>query len=152
MPGFLKRAISLFAAYSTGCVYERAYKQAELSAMIYVHRRCQGSDEERIAASVWSHLFCTEPTDPDVLAIREHCRAQISSLATQLLESDESFREVMISTLWVALAICRSRDDRIGFDRIMGSETFRLYSAAYPMLSESEYLALVENWARGYRP
>jgi len=120
--------------------------------MMYLHKECDGPDAERIATCVWSHLFCTEPSDSDILVVLQHCGDEISRLAAHLLEADDAFRRVMVSTLWVALAVCRSRDDRAGFDRIMASDAFKLYSAECPMLSPERYSALVENWSRKYAP
>src|SRR3979411_335536 len=71
---FLKRAIGMAGAYSAGKDYERSYKLAQLSTIIYLHKQFDGDDGERTATCVWSYLFCTEPTDQGWIEFREHGR------------------------------------------------------------------------------
>jgi len=96
--------------------------------------------------------FCTEPEDQSLLEFREQWKNEIISAATQLLDADEPFREVIVSSLWVALAVARSRDHRADFERILSSSVFRQYSGTYLMLPHGEYSALVEGWSRKYSP
>jgi len=152
MFGFLSRAVGMVAAYSAGKRYEQAFKLAELSAMIYVHKQWEGADAKSVADCVWSYLFCTEPLDQGILEYRERWKSEIVNTATQLLGSDEPFRELIVSSLWIALAVSRSRDDRAYFDRILSSNVFKQYSANYPMLPPDRYSALVEEWSRKYSP
>jgi hypothetical protein len=105
-----------------------------------------------MATCIWSYLFCTEPTDRSVLEFRQRWASEIANAATRLLAADEPFREVIVYSLWVALAVSRSRDDRVSFDRIMSSTVFRQYSTTYPMPSHDKYSALVEGWSRKYSP
>jgi hypothetical protein len=149
---FLKRAIGMVGAYSTGKAYEQSYQLAQLSTIIYLHKHWDGDGSDRMATCVWSFLFCTEPTDQGLLEFREQWKSEISNIGIELLDTDEPFREVIVSSLWVALAVSRSRDDRAGFDRIMSSTVFRQYSTAYPMLPPDRYSALVEGWSRKYSP
>jgi hypothetical protein len=115
---FLKRAIGRAGAYSAGKAYERSYKLAQLSTIIYLHKQFDGDDGERMATCVWSYLFCTEPTDQGLIEFRERWKTEIVNTATEILDTDEPFREVIMSSLWVALAVSRSRDDRDDFERI----------------------------------
>jgi len=149
---FLKRAIGMAGAYSTGKAYERSYKLAQLSTIIYLHKQFDGDDGERMATCVWSYLFCTEPTDQGLIEFRERWNAEIIDAAREILETDEPFREVIVPSLWVALAVSRSRDDRADFERIMSSIVFKQYSTTYPMLPHNKYSALVERWSRKYSP
>jgi hypothetical protein len=150
MFGFLKRVIGIADAYSAGKGYEQAYKLAELSSLIYLDKHWKIADAMGIA--VWSYLFCTEPTEPGVTEFRERRKDEITETATLLLDSDEPFREVVVSSLWVALAVARSRDDRGDFERIFSSSVFKQYSTSYPMLPHDRYAALVEGWSRKYSP
>jgi hypothetical protein len=77
---FLKRAIGMAGAYSAGKAYEQSYKLAQLSTIIYLHKQCDGEDGERMATSVWSYLFCTEPTDQGLIEFRERWKAEIVTL------------------------------------------------------------------------
>jgi hypothetical protein len=141
---FLKRAIGMAGAYSAGKAYEQSYKLAQLSTIIYLHKQFDGDDGERMAICVCSYLFCTEPTDQSLIEFRERWKTKIINTATQLLDTDEPFREVVVTSLWVALAVSRSRDDRADFDRITSSGVFKQYSTTYPMLPHDRYSALVE--------
>ena len=150
MFGFLKRVIGIADAYSAGKGYERAYKLAELSSLIYLDKHWKIADE--LGMAVWGYLFCTEPTEPGVIEFRERWNAEITDTASLILDSDEPFREVLLSSLWVALAVARSRDDRGDFERILSSSVFKQYSTSYPMLPHERYAALVEGWSRKYSP
>ena len=150
MLGFLKRVIGIADAYSAGKGYEQAYKLAELSSLIYFDKHWEIADAKGVA--VWSYLFCTEPTEPGVIEFRERWKDEITDTATLLLDSDEPLREVVVSSLWVALAVARSRDDRGDFERILSSRVFKQYSTSYPMLPHDRYAALVEGWSRKYSP
>jgi hypothetical protein len=150
MFGFLRRAISTAGAYSEGKAYEKASKLAQLSTMIYLHEQCESDDTKRVA--VWSYLFCTEPSDPGIIQFREQAKDEIADTATQLLDADEPFREIIVCSLWVALAVARSRDNRADFERILSSSVFKQYSATYPMLPHDRYSALVQEWSRKYSP
>jgi hypothetical protein len=152
MFGFLRRAISTAGAYSVGKAYEQAYKLAQLSTIIYLHKQWDGDDAERMATCVWSYLFCTEPTDQGLIEFRERWKTEIIDTATELLDTDEPFREIIVSSLWVALAVSRSRDDRDDFERITSSAAFKQYSTTHPMLPHDKYSALVEGWSRKYSP
>ncbi|HXM67287.1 MAG TPA: hypothetical protein VN911_11190 [Candidatus Acidoferrum sp.] len=152
MFGFLKRAIGLAGAYSAGKAYEQSYKLAQLSTIIYLHKQCDGDDGERMATCVWSYLFCTEPTDQGLIEFRERWKTEIVNTATEILDTDEPFREVIVSSLWVALAVSRSRDDRDDFERITSSAVFKQYSTTHPMPPHDRYSALVEGWSRKYSP
>jgi hypothetical protein len=149
---FLKRAIGMAGAYSAGKAYERSYKLAQLSTIIYLHRQFDGDDGERMATCVWSYLFCTEPTDQGLIEFRERWKTEIVNTATKILDTDEPFREVIMSSLWVALAVSRSRDDRDDFERITSSAVFKQYSTTHPMPPHDRYSALVEGWSRKYSP
>jgi hypothetical protein len=149
---FLKRAIGMAGAYSAGKAYEQSYKLAQLSTIIYLHKQCDGDDGERIANCVWSYLFCTKLTDQGLIEFRERWKTEIVNTATAILDTDEPFREVIVSSLWVALAVSRSRDDRDDFERITSSAVFKQYSATHPMPPHDRYLALVEEWSRKYSP
>jgi hypothetical protein len=149
---FLKRAIGMAGAYSAGKTCEQSYKLAQLSTIIYLHKQCDGDDGERMATCVWSYLFCTEPTDQVLIAFREQWKTEIVNTATEILDTDKPFREVIVSSLWVALAVSRSRDDRADFERIMSSTVFKQYSTTYPLLPHNKYSALVERWSREYSP
>jgi hypothetical protein len=148
MFGFLKRAISTVGAYSAGKTYEQSFSLAQLSAMIYLDKQLESAEAERLV--VWSYLFCTEPTDPGILEFRAQRHSEILITASQLIESDEPFRELVVSSLWVALSVSRSRDDHAAFERILSSNVFKQYSAEYPMLPHDRYSALVEGWSRKY--
>lgn len=150
MFSFIRRAISTAGAYSAGKAYEEASKLAQLSTMIYLHKQWEGEEAKCIA--VWSYLFCTEPSDPAVIQFREQSKDEIADTATLLLDADEPFREIIVSSLWVALAVARSQDDRADFERILSSSVFKKYSATYPMLPHGRYSALVEEWSRRYSP
>jgi len=152
MFGFLKRAIGIAGAYSAGKAYEQSYKQVQLSTIIYLHKQWDGDDAKNMAICVWSYLFCTEPTDQGLIEFRERWKTEIANSATHLLDTDEPFREVVVSSLWVALAVSRLRDDRADFERITSSSVFKQYSTAYPMLPHDRYSALVEGWSRKYSP
>ena len=152
MFGFLKRAIGIAGAYSAGKAYEQSYKLAQLSTIFYLRKQWDDDDAKHMATCVWSYLFCTEPTDQSLIEFRERWKTEITSSATQLLDTDEPFRELIVSSLWVALAVSRSRDDRADFERITSSSVFRQYSAAYPMPPHDRYKALVEGWSRKYSP
>src|ERR1700675_2906220 len=152
MFGFLKRAIGLAGAYSAGKAYEQSYKLAQLSTIIYLHKQCDGDDGERMATCVWSYLFCTEPTDQGLIEFRERWKTEIVNTATEILDTDEPFREVIVSSLWVALAVSRSRDDRDDFERITSTAVFKQYSTTHPMPPHDRYSALVEGWSRKYSP
>jgi|SRR5271163_1232341 len=150
MLGFLKRVIGIADAYSAGKGYEQAYKLAELSSLIYLDKHWNIVDAMGIA--VWSYLFCTEPTELSMVEFRERWKDEITNKATLLLDSDEPFREVVVSSLWVALAVARSREDRGDFERILSSSVFKQYSPTYPMLPHDRYASLVESWSRKYSP
>ncbi len=152
MFGFLKRAIGMAGAYSAGRADEQSYQLAQLCTIIYLHKQLDGDDVDSMATCVWSYLFCTEPTDQGLLEFREQWQSEISNIAIQLLDTDEPFREVIVSSLWVALAVSRSQDDRAAFERIMSSAAFGQYSTTYPMLPHDKYSALVEGWSRMYSP
>ena len=152
MFNFLKRAIGMAGADSAGKAYEQSYKLAQLSTIIYLHKQCVGDDGERMATSVWSYLFCTEPTDQGLIEFRERWRTEVGNTAMEILDTDEPFREVIVSSLWVALAVSRSRDDRDDFERIASSAVFKQYSATHPMPPHDRYAALVEGWSRKYSP
>jgi hypothetical protein len=149
---FLKRAIGMAGAYSAGKTYEQSYQLAQLSTIIYLHKQWDGDDADRMATCVWSYLFCTEPTDQGLLEFRERWKSEISIWGSDLLDTDRPFREVIVSSLWVALAVARSRSDHVAFERIMSSTVFIQYSTTYPMLPHDRYSALVEGWSREYSP
>jgi hypothetical protein len=148
----LKRAVGMAGAYSSGRAYEQSYKLAQLSTIIYLHKQFDGDDGERMATCVWSYLFCTEPTDQGLIEFRERWKAEIVNTATEILATDEPFREVIVSSLWVALAVSRLRDDRDDFERITSSAVFKQYSTIPPMLPHDRYSTLVEGWSRKYSP
>jgi hypothetical protein len=150
MFGFLRRAIGIAGAYSAGKGYEKAYNLAQLSTIIYLDKLGKWADVERNA--LWSYLFCTEPRDPIIVDFCRQWKDEIADSATQLLDADEPFREVVVSSLWIALAVTRSQNDRTGFDRVLPSGIFKQYSTAYQMLPHDKYSALVERWSRRYSP
>src|SRR5713101_542090 len=154
MFGFLKRASGMVNAYATGKVYEQWYKIAEVATMQYVQKLWDSNDpnNRNYSLCLWSYLLCTEPRSPELLAFSEQHTIEIEREALQFLELDEPFREVIISTLWVALGICRGQDNKSGFEKILHSEIFTKYCKTYPMLPHDKYAALVEVWARTYSP
>jgi len=155
MFGFLKRAAGIVDDYATGKALEQWYKIAELTTMMYVLKLWDVDSNPSVkdfAINVWSYLLCTEPTDPRLVAFGVQHKGEIESEALRLLASDEPFRKVIVSTMWVGLGVCRSQEDKAGFEKILASEIFKLYSAAYPMLSHDKYAQAVEEWARLYSP
>jgi hypothetical protein len=152
MFNFLKRAIGMAGAYSAGKAYEQSYKLAQLSTIIYLHKQCAGNDGERMATCVWSYLFCTEPTDQGLIEFRKRWKTEIVNTAMEILDTDEPFREVIVSSLWVALAVSRSREHRDDFERITSSAVFKQFSTTHPMPPCDRYAALVEGWSRKYSP
>ena len=121
---------------------------------MYVQQILDDPDDphaRNLSVCVWSYLFCTEPS-AELLAFREHHKGEIQDIALQIIDDDEPFREVIVSTMWVALGVCKSQNDRAGYDRILGSTILKKYFQQYPMLSHEKYAALVEAWAREYSP
>ena len=152
MFGFLKRAAGLADAYATGKAYEQWYKIAELTTMMYIEKRYDAEYGRNFWLCVWSYLLCTQPKDQEILDFHEEHEADIERAALDLMEEDEPFRRVIVSTLWVALGMCRAYDDKAGYDRILDSEIFKAFSTTYPMLSSHDYSILVEGWSRVYSP
>ncbi|HTA25657.1 MAG TPA: hypothetical protein VK763_19155 [Terriglobales bacterium] len=152
MFGFLKRAAGMADAYATGKAYEHWYKIAELTTMMYIEKLYEGDYGRSFWLSVWSYLLCTMPKSQEILNFREEHEADIERAALDLMEEDEPFRQVIVSTLWVALGMCRAYDDKAGFDRILDSEVFKAFSPTYPMLSPQGYATTVESWSSVYSP
>lgn len=152
MFGFLKRAAGMADAYARGKTLEQWYKIAELTTMMYIEKLYDVDYGRSFWLCIWSYLLCTEPKDREILNFREEHEADIQREALDLMEEDEPFRQVIVSTLWVGLGVCRAYDDKAGYDRILGSEVFSRYSTTYPMLSPQDYSTLVESWSRAYSP
>lgn len=153
MLGFLKRAAGMVHAYTTGKALEQSYKKAEVTTLIYVQKLWDfDPSDQSLAICVWSYLLCTEPRSTELRAFREQHKDDIEGIALQILDDHELFREVIVSTLWAALVVCRSQNDKAGHDRIFACTVFKKYFQKYPMLSQEKYTALVERWAREYNP
>jgi len=108
----------------SGRAYEEAYKKAELNTMRYLDRHyAVGQD---FCVCLWSYLLCTQPTSREILDYREEHEAVIEGEALEFmeLEGNERFKQLIVSTLWVALGVCRAQDDKAGFDRILASKVF----------------------------
>lgn len=152
MFGFLKRATRLADAYATGKAYEQWYKMAELTTMMYLEKLYDTQYGRSFWLCIWSYLLCTQPNHQEILTFRDAHQSAIEREALDLLELDEPFRQVIVSTLWVGLGVCRAYDDKAGYDRILSSKVFSRYSATYPLLSPQDYSTLVESWSRAYSP
>src|SRR6266540_4425227 len=138
---FFKRLAGAAYAYSTGKAYETSYKVAEDSTLQYIVKLWDAEetdaclDSKRFAACIWSYLLSTTPSNVEMLAFREARAAQIKDEALNLLEEDLPLQEVIVSTLYVALGVCRGYDDKERFERILEGPIFAKYSRAYPLLS-----------------
>lgn len=152
MLGFLKRLLPFGSAYADGKAYEQWYKMAMLTTMIYIDEICLSSYEKEFRLCLWSYLHCTEPTSDDIVRFRNEHSAQIESVALSLLERDEPFRTVIVSSLWVGLCMSRAYDDKRRYDRTLASQTFARYSQEYPLLSPKLYADLIQRWSQQYSP
>jgi hypothetical protein len=152
MFGFLKRLSRIPSAYADGKAYEQWYKMAMLTTMIYVDERCPSAYGKDFRLCVWSNLHCTEPTNSELLKVREEYRAEIETVAMTVLENDEPFREVIVSTLWVGLCMCRAYGDNDRYDRTLNSPVFARYSQSYRLVPPKVYGALIDRWSQKYSP
>lgn len=154
----LKRFAGAAGLYSTGKEYETWYKVAESSTLLYIVKLWGGGgpdadpNSKRLAACVWSYLLSTTPRSAEMATFHEEHGAQIENEALKLLEGDLPFREVIVSTLYVALGVCRGYDDKERFERILQSPVFAKYSGEYTLLSHNDYANLVERWATVHSP
>jgi len=152
MFGFLKRAAGMAGAYASGKAYEQWYKIAELTTVMYIEKLYDVDYGRSFWICIWSYLLCTAPKDQAILNFREEHEADIECQALDLMEEDEPFRQMIVSTLWVRLGVCRAYNDKSGYDRILDSEVFSRYSTTYPILPPEDYATLVESWSRVYSP
>jgi hypothetical protein len=152
---FLKRFTGAAGLYSKGKAYETWYDVAESATLLYIIKLGgpdADSDSKRFAACVWSYLLSTAPRNAEMAEFQQGHEAQVENEALKLLDVDLPLREVIVSTLYVALAVCRGYDDEGRFERIMDSHVFAKYSGEYPVPSHSNYANLVEGWATVYSP
>jgi hypothetical protein len=152
---FFKRFAGAARLYSDGKAYETWYKVAESATLLYIIKLCgpgADSDSKRIAACMWSYLLSTGPRNPEMAEFQQGHEPQIENEALKLLDGDLPFRELIVSTLYVALAVCRGYDDKGRFERILDSQVFAKYSGEYPLLSPRNYANLVEGWATLHSP
>jgi len=153
MFGFLKRAAKTVSAYRDGEAYKDCFLAAQFLTMQYIQKLLVHDPEDKtLAVCTWSYLMCTTPRNAEMRSYSEQHAQKIEKQALELLDQDEPFREVVVSTLWVALGVCKGDGDKEGLERILSSEIFLKYSATYPLLSADQYNALGSAWMQKYCP
>jgi hypothetical protein len=133
--------------YYKGKTFETWYK----IALICSYKKLQSNlKEEKLSKSVFNRLFLFDDEKQDIKEFTEKNHKLIEEKAAEIISQDIEFRDLIIQTLFVKLAVARGYDNRSAFDKILGNDLFKTHflKSHIKPCNLNEYVALVESFRK----